>query len=149
MTARDLPSAVLFCCTMNAIRSPMAEGLMKRMHGRRLYVQSVGVLAGEPDPLMAAAMDEVGNDMSRHRPRTFADLEDDSFDVVVSLSPEAQHRAVELTRDRDCLVEYWPTFDPALVEGSRAQRLDAYRAVRDDLAQRIRRRFRPLALPRE
>jgi protein-tyrosine-phosphatase len=147
--AADLPSAVLFCCTMNAVRSPMAEGIMKRLHGERIYVQSVGVHRGETDPLMVEVMEEMGVDLARHRPRRFEELDDASFDVVVSLSPEAQHTAVELTRDRDCLVEYWPTFDPSLVEGSRLTRLDAYRAVRDELERRIRRRFRAAGLAHE
>ena len=127
----DLPSAVLFCCTMNAIRSPMAEGIMKRLHGKRVYVQSVGVRKGEFDPFALVVMDEIGIDISRHRPQVFEDLADGSFDVVVSLSPEAQHKAVELTRTSACDVEFWNTFDPSLVEGNRDTRLEAYRAVRD------------------
>ncbi|MBV5325289.1 MAG: low molecular weight phosphatase family protein, partial [Rhodospirillaceae bacterium] len=83
----DLPSAVLFCCTMNAVRSPMAEGLMKRFHGKNIYVYSVGVRRGEPDPFVVQVMDEVGIDVSKHRPRIFEELEDDSFDAVISLSP--------------------------------------------------------------
>jgi protein-tyrosine-phosphatase len=94
-------------------------------------------------------MDEIGIDLSRHRPKTFEDLEDGSFDIVVSLSPEAQHSAVELTRDRSCEVEYWPTFDPSVVEGSREVRLDAYRSVRDDLMRRIAQRFPPPRMARE
>lgn len=145
----DLPSAVLFCCTFNAIRSPMAEGIMKRLHGTRVFVDSVGVKAGEVDPFVVAVMEELGIDVAKHRPKTFEDLEDDSFDVVVSLSPEAQHKAVELTRTNACEVEFWPTFDPTLVEGSREARLDAYRQVRDELQRRILQRFPPGRLARE
>ena len=93
-----LPGAVLFCCTQNAIRSPMAEAMLKQLLGRTIFVDSVGVRAGELDPFAVAAMDEIGIDLSKHRPKTFDDLEDDSFDLIVSLSPEAQHQAVELTR---------------------------------------------------
>jgi protein-tyrosine-phosphatase len=143
------PSAILFCCTLNVIRSPMAEGIFKRLHGTRAYVDSVGVRRGELDPFVTAVMDEIGIDLSRHRPKTFEDLEDGSFDIVVSLSPEAQHSAVELTRDRSCEVEYWPTFDPSVVEGSREVRLDAYRSVRDDLMRRIAQRFPPPRMARE
>jgi protein-tyrosine-phosphatase len=145
----ELPSAVLFCCTFNAIRSPMAEGIMKRLHGKRIFVDSVGVKPGELDPFVVAVMDEIGVDLSRHRPRTFDDLEDSSFDVVVSLSPEAQHKAVDLTRTIACDVEYWPTFDPTLVEGSREARLEAYRQVRDELMRHIQKRFPPRGLARE
>jgi len=127
----------------------MAEGIMKRLHGTRLYVQSVGVRAGETDPLMVQVMDEIGIDLSRHCPRDFRALEDESFDVVISLSPEAQHKAVDLTRGNACEVEYWPTFDPSLVEASREVRLDSYRAVRDELQRRILKRFPPPGLARE
>jgi len=145
----ELPSAVLFCCTYNAIRSAMAEGIMKRLYGTRLYVDSVGVRKGEQDPFVAEVMDEIGIDMSKHRPKTFDDLEDGCFDLVISLSPEAQHKAVDLTRTSACDVEYWPTFDPSIAEGSRDNRLDAYRTVRDDLMQRLRVRFPLHGLGRE
>ncbi|CAA7623917.1 Protein-tyrosine-phosphatase [Magnetospirillum sp. LM-5] len=147
--AGDLPGAVLFCCTFNAVRSPMAEGIMKRLHGKRVFVDSVGVKHGELDPFVVAVMDEIGIDVSRHKPRTFDELEDSSFDVVVSLSPEAQHKAVDLVRHFACEVEYWPTFDPTAVEGSREMRLDAYRQVRDELWRHIRDRFPPAGMARE
>jgi protein-tyrosine-phosphatase len=136
-----LPEAVLFACTRNAIRSPMAEALLKHFHGARIYVQSVGVRPARIDPFAVAAMEEMGIDIARHRQRSFDDLEDDSFDLVISLSPEAQHRAVEMTRHMACEVEFWNTFDPSLVEGSREMRLDAYREVRDSLMRRILKRF--------
>ena len=136
-----LPEAVLFACTRNSIRSPMAEALLKHFHGARIFVQSVGVRPGEIDPFAVAAMEEMGIDISRHRPRSFDGLEDDSFDLVISLSPEAQHRAVDMTRHMACEVEFWNTFDPSLVEGSRELRLDAYRDVRDSLMRRILERF--------
>ena len=136
-----LPEAVLFACTRNAIRSPMAEALLKHFHGARIYVQSVGVRPAGIDPFAVAAMEEMGIDVARHRQRSFDDLEDDSFDLVISLSPEAQHRAVEMTRHMACEVEFWNTFDPSLVEGSRDMRLDAYREVRDSLMRRILERF--------
>jgi protein-tyrosine-phosphatase len=143
----DLPGSVLFACSHNAIRSPMAEALLKFLHGQRVYVQSVGVRPGETDPFAIAALDEVGLDLSRHAPKGFDDLEDDYFDLVISLSPEAQHRAVELTRTSSCEIEFWPTFDVSMVEGSREVRLDAYRALRDDLLERLRQRFPPLGGP--
>jgi protein-tyrosine-phosphatase len=136
-----LPEAVLFACTLNAIRSPIAEALLKHFQGSRIYVQSVGVRPGAINPFAVAVMDEMGIDISRHRRRSFDDLEDDSFDLVISLSPEAQHRAVEMTRHMACEVEFWNTFDPSLVEGSREVRLDAYRDVRDALMRRILQRF--------
>ena len=138
------PSAVLFACGLNRIRSPMAAGLMRRMLGARVFVDSCGLRTDPdalPDPFVAAVMDEAGIDLSGHLPKTFDDLEDDSFDVIVSLSPEAQHRAVEFARARDVALEYWPTMDPSLATGSRDQVLGAYRAVRESLEARIRDRF--------
>lgn len=134
-------SSVLFACTHNSIRSPMAEGLLKMLHGKSIYVDSAGVREGENDPFVVAVMAELGVDMSRHRAKTFDQLEDDSFDLVISLSPEAQHRAVEMTRTTACDVEFWNTFDPSLTEGTREMRLDAYRQVRDQLLKRLQQRF--------
>ena len=143
----DLPGSVLFCCTTNAVRSPMAEGILKWLHGRRIYVDSAGVRKGEIDSFAVAAMDEIGIDLARHRSKSFDDLEDSSFDLIVSLSPEAQHRAVEMTRTMACEVEFWNTMDPTIVEGSREVRMEAYRQVRDTLMHRIRDRFPGVSAP--
>lgn len=135
------PSAVLFACTMNAVRSPMAEALLKAVVGTRIYVDSCGVRHGDLDPFVIEVMGELDIDMGRHRPKTFDMLEDGFFDLIISLSPEAQHRAIEMTRTMACDIEYWPTLDATGAEGNREARLDAYRAVRDSLAERIRTRF--------
>jgi protein-tyrosine-phosphatase len=145
--AGDLPSAVLFCCTMNSVRSPMAEAILKQIHGQRIFVDSVGVRAQEIDGFVVAVMDEIGIDMAKHKSKTFDDLEDESFDLIISLSPEAQHKAVDMTRTMACDVEFWNTMDPSIVEGSREDRLEAYRAVRDGLMKRIRQRFPALGAP--
>ena len=137
----SLPGAVLFCCTQNAIRSPMAEGMLKQILGKKIYVDSVGVRKGELDPFAVAAMDEIGIDISRHRSRSFEQLDDEYFDLVISLSPEAQHRAVELTRHSHCELKFWHMPDPSLVEGTREARLDAYRSLRELLMRRIRAEF--------
>jgi len=138
----DRPSAVLFACTNNSIRSPMAEAILKFLHGRAVYVDSVGVHEREVDGFAVAVMDEIGIDISRHRPKTFETLQDTNFDVVISLSPEAQHKAVEMTRVMACEVEFWRTFDPSLIDdGNREVRLQAYRDVRDELMCRIKARF--------
>ena len=144
---RDLPGAVLFACTSNSIRSPMAEGYLKFLHGKRVFVDSVGLRAREVDGFAVAVMQEIGIDITRHRAKTFDQLEDTSFDLVVTLSPEAQHRAIELTRTMAVDVEFWNTFDPSVVEGSRAERLAAYRQVRDALIERIEERFPPPLKP--
>ncbi len=143
----DLPGAVLFCCSLNSVRSPMAEALMKHLFGSKVYIDSVGVRSGELDNFAVAVMDEIGIDLTRHRPKIFEDLEDDSFDLIISLSPEAQHSAVEMTRTMACEVEFWNTFDPTIIEGSRETRLDAFRDVRDRLMQRIKQRFSPARAP--
>jgi protein-tyrosine-phosphatase len=138
---QELPASVLFACTQNMIRSPMAEAILKFLHGKQIYVQSAGVRPGVFDPMTAEVLDEIGIDLTRHKPKTFDQLEDDYFDLVISLAPEAQHRAVELTRTSHCELEYWHMPDPSVVEGSREQRLDAYRALRDLLFRRISERF--------
>ncbi|MBV8592677.1 MAG: low molecular weight phosphatase family protein [Caulobacteraceae bacterium] len=146
MGGPTLPGAVLFACTMNRVRSPMAMGLLRRLHGQRLFVDSCGLRpdrdeAGLADPFMLAAMDEVGVDLSGHAPKSFTDLEDESFDLVISLTPEAHHRAIELTRRHAVELEYWPTLDPTLATGARDSVLAAYRGVRDSLEARLRERF--------
>jgi protein-tyrosine-phosphatase len=138
------PQAVLFACGLNALRSPMAAGLFRHLFGRTAYVGSAGVRRGELDPFAVAVMEEIGLDIGKHRPMTFEELEEEeglSFDLIVTLSPEAHHRALELTRTLAADVEYWPTADPSDVGHTRAQRLDAYRALRDQLMQRIKERF--------
>ena len=137
----DLPDAVLFACNRNSVRSPMAEGLLKHLLGHRIYVDSAGVRASAIDPFVIEVMDEIGIDMSNHRGKSFEDLEDTSYDIIVSLSPEAQHQAVELTRTMACEVEFWNTLDPTIIEGNRETRLEAYRQVRDTLKKRIEARF--------
>jgi len=145
----EMPSAVLFACTMNSIRSPMAEGILKYLHGHRIYVDSAGVREGEIDGFAIAVMDEIGIDLSRHHSKTFDDLEDSSFDLIISLSPEAQHKAVDLTQWMACEVEFWNTFDPSIVQSEdRESVLDAYRKVRDQLMERIKMRF-PLHMARD
>ncbi len=147
-----LLGSVLFACTLNSVRSPMAEGIMKHLHGRRVFVDSAGVRKGELDRFAVEVMEEVGIDIVRHRPKSFDNLTDDflatSFDLVITLSPEAQHRAMEMTRTMACEVEFWNTFDPTSVEGSREHRLAAYRDVRDTLMKRIRARFPSDGAPR-
>ena len=138
------PQAVLFACGYNAVRSPMAEGLFKQLFGKSVYVQSAGVQKGDLDPFAVSVMEELGIDISRHKPHTFEELDDLeglNFDLIVTLSPPAHHKALELTRTLAADVEYWPTPDPTAIEGSREQKLEAYRAVRDELMRHIRERF--------
>ncbi|MEZ5647386.1 MAG: low molecular weight phosphatase family protein [Alphaproteobacteria bacterium] len=138
----SLPSAVLFACTNNIIRSPMAEALLRYLHGRRIHIDSCGIRRGdEIDPFVIDVMEELGIDISAHQPNSFDDLEDSYFDLIISLSPEAHHRAMEMTRTMACDVEFWPTFDPTMIDGNRGQRLEAYREVRDGLFRRLRDRF--------
>jgi protein-tyrosine-phosphatase len=128
---------------MNAVRSPMAAAILRHLAGRRCYVVSAGVRPGEPDAFAAAVMDEIGVDIAGHKPNTLSELNDTSFDLIVTLSPEAHHQALELTRTMAVDVEYWPTFDATMLIGhaSREQVLAAYRSVRDQLFLRIKHRF--------
>lgn len=141
------PGSVLFACRMNAVRSPIAAALARHFYPRGIYVVSAGVLRGEPDPFAVEVMQEIGLDIGAHRPQTFDDLADTYFDLVVTLAPEAHHKALELTRTMSLDVEYWPTEDPTLTQGSREQILTAYRRVRDGLMARIRARFGATAPP--
>jgi protein-tyrosine-phosphatase len=138
------PMAVLFACGLNSLRSPMAAAIFAQTVGRGVYVRSAGVRKGELDPFAVAVMAEIGIDISKHKPATFEELDEWeglNFDLIVTLSPEAHHRALELTRTSAVDVEYWPTADPSGTEGSREQRLEAYREVRDQLLAHIRQRF--------
>jgi len=140
------PQAVLFACGLNAVRSPMAAALLRALRRNNLYVASAGVRTGTLDPFAVAAMAELGIDISAHRPMSFEELDDLeglNFDLIVTLSPEAHHKALALTHRLAAEVEYWPTADPADIEGNREQRLDAYRAARDQLMARIKARFLP------
>lgn len=136
--------SVLFICAYNVVRSPMAEALAKHFFGKSVYVQSAGVRRGEFDAFTLAALDEIGIDAHRHKPKSIEDLEEWeglNFDLIISLSPEAHHKALDLTRTVAAEVEYWPTVDPTAVQGSRDQVMDAYREVRDGLMQRIKARL--------
>jgi protein-tyrosine-phosphatase len=137
----DLPGAILFACTMNSVRSPMAAAIMKHLFGKFVYVDSAGVRAGALDPMAVEVMEEIGIEIGKYHPKRFEDMVDSSFDLCVTLSPEAQHRATDLAHTSAIEIEYWPTMDPTLVEGSREQRLDAYRAVRDNFLRKISERF--------
>lgn len=137
----ELPTSVLFVCNHNAIRSPMAEAMLKHLHGHHIFVDSAGVRSGELDPFAVVVMAEIGIDLSRHNPKLFEEMEDESFDLVISLSPQAHHLAIERTRTTACDVDYWQTLDPTFVEGNRETRLEAFRQTRDLLYDRIKARF--------
>jgi protein-tyrosine-phosphatase len=136
-----IPASLLFACSENSVRSPMAEALAKLLYGQASYIDSVGVRASMVDGMAAAALDELGIDVHRHHAKTFDDVDPSSFDVIVTLSPEAHHQALEFTRGTAAEVEYWPVMDPSVVEGSREMRLSAYRSTRDQILARLKARF--------
>ena len=135
------PRSVLFLCGMNAVRSPMAEQIARGVLPSSTFVASAGVRAGERDPFVDAVLAEKGLTLADRQPITLDQLEDDYFDLIITLAPEAHHRALELTRTLAVDVEYWPTADPTSATGRRDQILDAYRDVRDRLEARIINRF--------
>ncbi|SER75529.1 Protein-tyrosine-phosphatase [Tranquillimonas rosea] len=143
------PDSVLFCCDHNSVRSPMAEGLMKRMYGHAAYVQSAGVRSDrEIDGFAIAVCREIGIELERHRTRSFDEMEewgDDlaGFGLVVALSPASQRRALELTRTRDPEVVYWPVLDPVGLDDGREAILQRYRIARDQIRDRLIARFGP------
>jgi protein-tyrosine-phosphatase len=142
-------SAVLFACTTNSVRSPIAEGLLKHFLGHVIYVDSAGVRSGVIDGFSIEVMNEIGIDISKHKAKIFDHLEDNSFDIIISLSLEAQHKAVEMTRLIACDVVFWNTFDPTTIEGNREIKLDAYRQVRDQLMKNIKEDLPRGALPQK
>lgn len=143
----EFPSAVLFACNFNAVRSPIAAGVLRHLAGKRIYVRSAGVRAGEIDHFTNEVMQEIGIDISGHRPKTIVDLQDTTFDAIISLTPEAHHQALEFTRTMAVDVDYWPTLDPTIASGSRDQILSGYRSCRDALFQKILNKFRLTGSP--
>ena len=145
--APALPQSVLFCCDHNAVRSPMAEGLMKQLHGHDVYVQSAGVKGDlEIDGFAIAVCAEVGVELSRHRARSFQEMREwgddlEQFDLIVALSPASRRQAQELARHAHIDVEYWPVMDPTGLAEGRDAKLAAYRQVRDQIVERMRERF--------
>jgi protein-tyrosine-phosphatase len=134
------PQSVLFACGHNVIRSPMAEAIGRYYFGRSIFFGSAGVRAGEPDPFVPIVLDEIGISLGKHRPHSFEELDEWeglNFDLIITLAPEAHHKALDLTRTLAADVEYWPTADPSLTSGNRDQKLDAYRALRESLIDRI------------
>ena len=148
----SLPQSILFCCDHNAVRSPMAEGIMKKLYGTGTYVQSVGVINDlEIDGFSIAVCDEIGVELSRHRSRSFDEMErwgDDlsSFDLIVALSPASQRRALELTRLFHLTVEYWPILDPTGIGETREMKLVSYRQTRDQILKKLREKWGQLEL---
>lgn len=145
----DFPSSVLFCCDHNSVRSPMAEGFMKKLYGQRAYVQSAGVRSDrEIDGFSISVSAEDGVELARHRSRSFEEMMDwgddlGGFDLIVALSPASQRQALELTRYAHIDVEYWPIMDPSGLGETRDAKLTAYRQARDQIKQRLLARFGP------
>lgn len=141
------PTSVLFCCDHNAVRSPMAEGIMKKLYGTRIYIQSAGVKSDlEVDGFVVSVCDEIGVELERHRVRSFDDMEEwgddiSAYDLVIALSPAAQRQALEYTRTNALDVEYWPIMDPTGLGETREAKLTSYRATRDQILERIKARF--------
>jgi protein-tyrosine-phosphatase len=140
-TGDKMPGAVLFMCGMNSIRSPIAEAIARHYLPKSVYIASAGVRRGERDPFVDVVLDEIGLNLGRHQPHLLDDLEDDYFDLIVTLAPEAHHKALELTRSWPVDVEYWPTPDPTVATGTREQILDAYRGVRDHIGKLVHSRL--------
>jgi protein-tyrosine-phosphatase len=144
-----LPHSVLFCCDHNAVRSPMAEGLMKKFYGQTVYVQSAGVHNDlEIDGFAVSVCEELGVELSRHRSRSFEEMQqwgDDlsGFDLIIALSPASQRLALDMTRHYHLEVEYWPIMDPTGLGEAREAKLAAYRQTRDQIVRRMQDRFGP------
>jgi len=138
-----LPGSVLFACSFNSVRSPIAEGIAKHFYGNRIFFDSAGVRTEDVNGYAIVVMEEIGIDIRDHSAKTIGDLNDSSFDLIITMTPEAQHQAIELTRTLAVDIEYWPTYDPTVVRGSRDEILDGFRKTRDDLLGKIKNRFGP------
>lgn len=134
-------TSVLFVCGMNTIRSPMAERLFKDIYGDKIYCDSAGIIAGDPDGFAISVMAERGLDMENHQSKALEQMDDFYYDLIIALTPEAHSKAIELTSGNFVEVEYWPTMDPSMVVGSREQVLEAYRQTRDNLEKNIKKKF--------
>lgn len=134
-------TSVLFVCTMNSIRSPMAEQLVKDIYGTKMYCDSAGTSQGDTDGFALTVMAERGLSLENHKSKLIDDLEDLYFDLIITLSPQAHHKMLDLTSGEFVKVEYWPTMDPSTIAGSREQVLGGYRQLRDGLEARIRAKF--------
>ena len=137
----QLPGAILFCCNHNSVRSPMLLGLARQLYRKTVFLDACGVHHGVIDPMMMETISEIGAPLHDYAPKTFQDIDPNMFDLVITLTPEAHHQAIELTHYTALDIEYWPTEDPTVYEGSRERRLDAYRSVRDHLLKRLQARF--------
>lgn len=139
----ELPGSVLFVCNFNAVRSPMAEAIAKYHCGNKVYIDSFGAneKLGKINPFAISVMEEAGIDISNHKPKDFDDLIDNSFDLIIALSDEAHKKALELTEHDATEVEYWPVDDPTKVQGNRENIMSSFRALRDDLHQKIKARI--------
>lgn len=139
--APDTPRSVLFVCAMNAIRSPMAAAITRKLYPHLVYSRSAGIVKGENDPFVKTVMDEFSIDISTHHPHTYEELNDGHFELVIALSPEAKQHFEAILKGSDTEIEYWPVLDPTLTTGKREQRLEAYRSLRTMLIKRIKERF--------
>ena len=138
-----LPGSVLFACSYNSVRSPIAESIAKHFYGNRIFFDSAGVRTEDVNGYAIAVMEEIGIDIRDHSTKTIGDLNDSSFDLIITMTPEAQHQAIELTRTLAVDIEYWPTYDPTVVRGNRNEILDGFRKTRDDILAKIEHRFGP------
>jgi arsenate reductase len=145
----SLPQSVLFCCDHNAVRSPMAEGMMKKYYGDHVYVQSAGVKSElDVDGFSVAVCEEIGVPLSNHRSRSFDEMQEwgddlSSYDLIIALSPASQRKVLDLTRFHHLDVEYWPVMDPTGLGTMRDEKLVAYRQARDQIRDRMISRFGP------
>jgi len=130
--------SVLFICTMNAVRSPIAEGMARLRFGKRLYVDSAGLTKADRDGFALAVLREAGIAFEDDEPHALDEIECEAFDLIVALSPEAHRYATERMRATAIELVYWPIEDVTQGGGTREQRLEGYRRVRDTIDRLIR-----------
>lgn len=136
------PNSILFVCQLNSVRSPMAEGLMRKHYTDIADIRSCGLAEGDLDDFMVTVMKEKGVDMSDHKALSLGELQDESFDVVIAFTYDAYQAAVAVFEDTNSQVELWALPDPG--QGSLDVRalLNNYRALRDNIEARLLRKFK-------
>lgn len=132
---------VLFICQLNSVRSPMAEGLLRKRLGDKINVTSCGLTPDDPNDFMLTIMKEVGIDMSGHEPLGLVDIKDETFDRIIAFTEGAKAGAEAFLDDRHPEIELWAVPNPG--EGSLDVRalLNNYRAIRSNIDARLGREF--------
>jgi thioredoxin type arsenate reductase len=127
------PEGILFLCVANSARSQMAEGIARSLAPRGVKIWSAGSHPKSVRPEAIAALKEIGIDISHYQSKAIAEIPAGEVDIVITLCAEEQC-PLFIGKARRL---HWEVPDPAAVEGSANERMDAFRKTRDELRLRI------------